>query len=327
MTPPKVSVLLPVYNAAPYLAATLHSIRVQTLTDFEIIAINDGSTDNSAEILHATMKEDSRLRVIEHENRGLVSVLNEAIEVARAPYLARLDADDLALPARFAAQAAWLDDHPDIAVLGSFIETFTDDSPSDFTLVKYPTEPAAIAATLIFRNPLAHPSVMLRRSHLDAHRLRYEEPFRCAQDNYLWVRCTEHRLAIANVPQALTRYRFHRQQLTHQHAGATRAEGVAIRLHLLKLLRPPRDSREHALHEALALDELVPTPSFIRDAAQWLNTLAAANDERRFFDREAFLQVLTGRFVALSRFARSQGLPIPDSADTPFAALIREGSL
>src|SRR5437870_2605656 len=109
---PMISVLLPVYNAQPYLQEALDSILAQSVADFELLALDDGSSDLSLRILREYERVDSRIRVISRENRGLVSTLNELISIARGRYLARMDADDICCPLRFRQQVDFLESNP-----------------------------------------------------------------------------------------------------------------------------------------------------------------------------------------------------------------------
>ena len=118
MRTPAISVLMPVYNAAPYLAEAIESILNQTFTDFEFLIIDDGSTDRSAEIVNAYARKEERIRFLSRENRGLPATLNELASMARAPLLARMDADDISTPDRFEKQVAFLADSPDVIVAG-----------------------------------------------------------------------------------------------------------------------------------------------------------------------------------------------------------------
>ncbi len=221
---PRVSFVLPIFNAAPFLAETLASLFTQTLEDFEIIAINDGSTDGTSDILRAA--QDRRLRVVERENRGLVATLNEAIGLARAEYLARIDADDICQPHRLAVQVLFLEARPEIAVLGSAVETFSSDGKLQGDIISYPRDPTA---ALLFRNAVAHPAVMMRKSCLLQHRLEYEKSYPRAQDYGLWCHCAARNVRIANLPDALVRYRLHPRQLTHEFSDEMEVEAEAIR--------------------------------------------------------------------------------------------------
>ncbi|MFN3776080.1 glycosyltransferase family 2 protein [Sphingomonas parapaucimobilis] len=123
MTSPRITVALSVYNNAGYLAQALDSILAQTFADFELVIVDDGSTDGSAAIIDCYAATDPRIRVIRQANQGLVASLNHIMAVARGPYIARMDGDDVALPERFARQVGFLDANPDHGVIGTQIWT------------------------------------------------------------------------------------------------------------------------------------------------------------------------------------------------------------
>ncbi len=116
---PSVSVLMPIYNAELTLAEAVESILAQTFTDFELIVVDDGSTDGSLQMLQKFAHRDTRIRIISRPNTGIAGALNEAMDAARGEFLARMDADDISLPARFEKQVAFLQEHPDVVLLGS----------------------------------------------------------------------------------------------------------------------------------------------------------------------------------------------------------------
>lgn len=121
---PQVSVILPVYNAAATLKETLESIFKQTLSDFELIVVDDGSTDDSAEIISAFQRNDSRIHLIQQENMGVSAASNRALTQARAECVARMDADDIMMPRRLELQYAYLRDHPEVDLVGCQVELF-----------------------------------------------------------------------------------------------------------------------------------------------------------------------------------------------------------
>ena len=130
MTTPLISVLMPVYNCSPYLAKAVGSILEQSHTDFELICINDGSTDDSGAILDWFARYDHRMLVVHQRNQGIVAALSRALEVSRAPLLARMDGDDIAFPGRFEWQVDALCKDPTIVALGTgALEIDTDDAP------------------------------------------------------------------------------------------------------------------------------------------------------------------------------------------------------
>ena len=322
---PHVTFLMAVYNGAATVQAAIESVLAQTFSDFEFLIINDASTDATAAVISAF--RDPRLRLNTNEkNAGLSASLNRGLARARGAFIARMDADDLCLPHRAATQVAFLNAHPEIAAVGSFIETFSNTSPAR-ELIKYPTDPAAIAATLLFRNALAHPAVMLRKSALDQHALTFPEGYWGAQDYALWLTCVEQNLPLANLPEVLLHYRLHQNQLSHS-MTRLQSEGTQIRSAFLhNWLGPDVTPEELTLHDALAQNNFTPTAAFISAAAAWLTKLATLNQTFPRFDPTALLRILTGRFVALHRFASSHNLTPPDITQTPFAPYLNSNAL
>jgi glycosyltransferase involved in cell wall biosynthesis len=204
--PPRVSVVLPVYNGEPFLTQAIDSVLAQSFRDFELIAIDDGSTDASGEILDRFARADSRVAALHQANAGMVAALNRGLSLARGELIARMDQDDVAHPERFARQVAFLVAHPHVAVVGSAV-TLIDEAGKRIRDVDYPGTHEAISEFLERGSPLAHPTVMM---HRDAVRGvgGYRAAYRYAEDYDLWLRMAE-RCRIANLPDRLLRYRDH----------------------------------------------------------------------------------------------------------------------
>ena len=151
---PAISVILPVYNAETYVREAVESILAQRFTDFELIIINDGSTDGSGAILYDLAAHDTRIVLVERPNDGLVSALNESIESARADLIKRMDADDMAMPERFALQHAPMVKEPELAVPDSFFN-FIDKNGVIIRLYDdLPLTPAAAMRFVKHRGPV-----------------------------------------------------------------------------------------------------------------------------------------------------------------------------
>jgi glycosyltransferase involved in cell wall biosynthesis len=173
-----------VWNGAPRVREAVESVLGQTMGDLELIVIDDGSTDGTPAILESF--GDPRLHVERRGRGGLTSALNRALTLARAPFLARLDADDIAVPERLARQRAFLDAHPDVGLLGSAARE-VDPSGRDIRTVRPPTDDAALRRALIRSNPFVHSSMMMRRAAVDLVK-GYDPSFPVAQDYDLWMR-------------------------------------------------------------------------------------------------------------------------------------------
>lgn len=227
---PKVSVALPVYNGARTIAQAVRSVLAQTLSDFELVAIDDGSTDGTAAVLAELAAHDRRVRVITTANRGLVAALNLAIANARGDYVARMDADDICEPARFERQADYLDRTPRCVAVGS---AFTRIGPDGTAQQKQPPiDPLVVkdrCRGFAYFPPspptLCHPSAMVRRPALVAVG-GYRDAFRWgAEDRDLWWRM----MLLGEIhclPERLLRYRVHPDSRSSVHRMATVLDAV-----------------------------------------------------------------------------------------------------
>ena len=321
----QVSVLMPVRNGWPYLPAAVDSILNQTYRHFELIIIDDGSTDEGREWLAARALQDDRLRLVANPGQGLVEALNYGIALARAPYIARMDADDIALPERFERQVAFLEANPSIAILGtqtSFIDE--NGNPID-SASTYPTEPAQLSRNLEEKGcVLVHPSVMGRREAILGvggyrHRTEY------AEDYDLWLRMDES-FALANLPQTLLCYRRHPKQISH---GVNWRQRLARDVALLSA-RARRSGRPDPLKEmedktgALSFGEIADTFA-TKELARLLYAYAGA----RLLEREpqlvdanqaqAIIDAARGRYFGEGRKLRCQ--IVARTAKSSFKAL------
>jgi glycosyltransferase involved in cell wall biosynthesis len=183
MNTPRISVIFPAYNAEAYIAEAIESILNQTFTDFELIILNDGSTDSTPDIIKKYADSDRRIVFVDNKkNRGLIAVLNQGLDMARGEYIARMDSDDISLPARFEKQVAYLDQNPDVGVLGTLIHGFGAVEASGIQI------PVVTVFDLLRQNYIAHPSVMMRKSIIDKYELRYNPDYKHCEDMELWSR-------------------------------------------------------------------------------------------------------------------------------------------
>lgn len=204
---PAVSVIMPVYNAGPYLQRAIASILEQGFRDLELIVIDDGSSDGSAMVIASFT--DPRLRSFTQENQGIVATLNRGIELARGRYIARMDADDESLPDRLEQQITIMEAEPGIAVLSSFVDLVDEQGRPAGTWATDRATPdeRTIRAILPRTNCIAHPAVVIRRSSLGE--MRYAPRQQGAEDWDLWLRMASRGLRIGKVGRPLLRYRVH----------------------------------------------------------------------------------------------------------------------
>ncbi len=209
---PLISVLMPVYNAEKYIHDAVDSILQQTLTDFEFIIINDGSTDGSLKILETYAKQDKRIELISRENKGLVATLNEGIALANAPIIARMDADDISLPTRFGEQVSYLDNNLGVVCVGGSA-IIIDEAGRELTKLQTPEDNSKIQAELLKGHAsLFHAAVMFRKKVTQQVGL-YRNELYPAEDLDLWLRLGEQG-ELANLNKTVIKYRFHSNSIS-----------------------------------------------------------------------------------------------------------------
>jgi glycosyltransferase involved in cell wall biosynthesis len=203
---PRVSVVLPVRNGAGTLPAAIASIRAQTEVHWELVVIDDGSTDGTKEILTTLAKKDSRVRPVSLPPGGIVAALNTGLAEARAPLIARMDADDFSHPRRFQCQCDYLDAHPEIGLVSCRIEFQSRTAAAGgyerhVAWLNGVISPDQIRRQRFIESPMAHPSVMFRRSIVQDHGAYSDGDF--PEDYELWLRWLEAGVAMAKVPETL----------------------------------------------------------------------------------------------------------------------------
>ena len=215
---PRVSVLLPVYDAAPTLTQALASLWTQTFGDFEVVAVEDGSRDGSDRVLRREAGREPRLHPLYGPHAGLVPALNRGLQACRGQYVARMDADDVAHPQRLARQVELLEDAPEVSVASCLVETFPRDAVGEGfriyedwlnSLVTH----ADICRDIFIESPIPHPTAMVRR--LELLQLEGYRDVGWPEDYDLWLRYRAAGKIFAKVPQVLLSWREHGGRLTH----------------------------------------------------------------------------------------------------------------
>ncbi len=209
---PKISVIMSVYNGEDYLAETIESVINQTFTDWELIIINDCSTDSTGEILESFSKRDERVKVHTNEvNLRLPASLNKAISLCTGKYIARMDADDICLPERLEKQYAFMEENEDVSLSSCRFMTLKNGVVSsggcggrcDFDSLK---------AMLLVTNPILHPGVIAKAEVMKE--FKYDTSFTCTEDLELWTRMASANNKIQILPEYLLMYRLHDKQIT-----------------------------------------------------------------------------------------------------------------
>lgn len=283
MNGPLVSVLIPSFNRAHYVGDAVRSSLAQTLDDIEVLVVDDGSTDDTAALL-ATFS-DPRLRVVRHDrNLGIPRARNTALSAARGRFVAWLDSDDVARPHRLAEQVAFLERHPDIAMVGACAGKPRADGSRKPGIRVPPLSPEMIAAWLLFRSAFQQSSIMGRADILQAR--RYDADFPVCEDVDMFLRLQrDHRLA--NLPRVLVDRRLHPDQSVRRHAHAIQdctSALVAPALERLGMEASADDLVRHALLGKVRLEGMDAPDDLLDWARCWLDRLGERNRRTGMFD-------------------------------------------
>lgn len=233
---PRVSVFLPCRNEEAHLPACIDSLAAQTLEAFEVVAVDDGSTDGTRELLDAWARRDGRVRVLEGDGRGVAAAAERAAGAARAPLLARMDGDDVAHPERLERQAAFLDRRPELAACGAGVEYFPDEAVGS-GYRRYERwlnglrEPGDLARDLLVECPVASPTLMIRRSVLRG--LGGHRDMGWPEDYDLVLRLYRAGMRAANLPRVLHRWRLHGNNLSRTDPAYAPEAFLRCKVHFL----------------------------------------------------------------------------------------------
>ncbi|MBL7965269.1 MAG: glycosyltransferase family 2 protein [Flavobacteriales bacterium] len=282
LDPMKVSVLMPVYNKAPFVREAVESVLHGTYTDIEVVAVDDASTDDSLAVLRAIT--DPRLRIVElKENSGPGGAANAGLDACRGEYIVRLDADDIAVPERIAMQVAFMDAHPEIGASGGRVRLFG----STDQVWRFPLDPDDCAAQLLFGVPVSQGASILRRSVIEAHGLRYDPAWpRVGEDWLFWCRLGAVS-RMANMDQVLIEYRRGPQNISHGRDKL--ADHEVILREVFRFFSIELGDKELDLHlMCLRLFRHPPRPRQLRALRNWLVALVRQNQHSGPFPREAF---------------------------------------
>jgi glycosyltransferase involved in cell wall biosynthesis len=284
-----------VHNGEKYLREALESILEQTFTDFEFVIIDDGSTDQTADIIKSY--PDPRIIALKNEtNLNLSASLNRGLKIARGAYIARMDADDISRPGRLQAQFDFLESHPDIGLCGAWIKIIGADK-----IWKMPARADLIPALLLFGPQIFHPTAFWRRESFSQNNLFYNETFGKSQDYELWARAAKF-IKLANLKKVLLDYRVTEGQIKDFQASAWRQNLLnSVRLKLVEELLPETTPAEAELHIKIASGQIGNDSALLAAAEKWLSKLAAANSAKKIYPAKPFVEVMRQQWLTLVR--------------------------
>ena len=217
---PFISVIMACYNRQNCVAQTIESILNQTYTNFEFIIVDDHSTDNTYKIIKRCAKQDKRIIVLRNKKNNGINYyrnFNKAIALSKGKYIARMDDDDISLPQRFEKQVKYMEENPDVVVLGSKIETFPNEGGNWCPA----TNGDLLQMLMPLCCPICHPSVLIRKDFLLKHKLSYLEEYKYAEDYHLWTQIILKGGKIVNLDEVLLKYRIGGNRISSNKASTT----------------------------------------------------------------------------------------------------------
>ena len=311
----RLTVLMPVHNGAAYLTEAVDSILRQSFRDFELLIVDDASTDESVGIIE--QYNDPRIRLLRSTERlKLSGALNLGLDNARGEYVARMDADDISLPRRLETQVRHMDRRPEIGICGTWIRYFGGSSRA---VLKRPLGFEEIRAFTLVDTPFAHPTIMMRRSAMNHHQLRYDGGYYPTEDFELWSRAIEC-FSVENLPKVLLRYRVHGQSLTGSDWSKMDEQAVRVITRHLQVLGLDMKPDTLRFHRELCMGRLRMSAETINKAESWLERILTANTHANIFDPDALTVVLGDVWFRACMHAAYLGLWVAKRYDDSYLA-------
>jgi len=297
---PSVTVLIPFYNSEAYLEAAIDSVLRQTFTDLEVLLVDDGSTDASRAIVQGY--DDPRIRMISNDkNQGVVYSRNKGVQEAKAPLVAVLDADDIAVPDRIASQYAYMNSHPQLMMVGGHAEVINAEGKPTGEYYKMPTGTAAVPIELLFRNVFVNSTVVFRKQAVQT--IGGYEGWAYAEDYRLAFRLAE-RFPVDNLDKVLVQYRLHDQNISKTSELIKKGEEELVR-YMHQQLGLPKDDQLQNTHLSFIHPTLERKPN-LTDYYNLFSALRKGNENAGLFPEEALNKELFMRWYALIRQSRSK---------------------
>ncbi|GAB5562287.1 MAG: hypothetical protein SynsKO_39340 [Synoicihabitans sp.] len=302
---PLATVLMPTYNSAKFVGAAVESILNQTVDNFELLIVDDGSSDDTVSVVQSY--RDPRIRLVQRStNGGIVAALNDGLAQIQSPFVMRMDADDVSLPERLKIQIKYLEQNQNLALCGSDFFPLIEGATELSSWVKF-FEPEQVSVACLFTNPICHPTVTFRRSLLPTE--GYTAAYPHAEDFAMWITLSEHS-RITNLPDKLLKYRVHPEQVSKtDNPAQSRSTESLLRQQLKRLALEPTEP-EMIAHRALG-GAFVPHPRLEMFLERWTQRILKANEEFRIWNAVALQMQINRRREDAMQFhnARLKEMP------------------
>jgi len=276
---PLLTVLMPVYNGEMYLREAIESILNQTYTDFEFLIINDGSTDNSENIIKSYI--DSRIRYEKNEtNLKLIATLNKGIKLANGKYIVRMDADDISLPTRIEKQVAFMEQNEGVGICGSWFTAFGDVAES---ICKYKEQHDEILFKMFYQCHFCHPSLIIRKKVFDNLKVPFDKRYIHAEDYEFHFRLST-KWKFHNLQESLIKYRIHGSSVSRQYNDVQLRNSLEIRKMFFSLLAIDCSQEELKAFEALNHQDYKVISITSKNVQTLLESMLKENHQKKVFD-------------------------------------------
>ena len=279
-----VTVLMPVYNGKKYLKEAIDSILNQTYSDFEFLIINDGSTDNSENIINSY--NDSRIRYVKNEcNLKLIVTLNKGIQLAKGKYIVRMDADDISAPTRIEKQVAFMEQNEGVGICGSWFTAFGDVAES---ICKYKEHHNEILFKMFYQCHFCHPSLIIRKKVFEDLVIPFDKQFIHAEDYELYFRLST-KWKFHNLQDSLIKYRIHGSSVSRQNQKVQLEHSLQIRKMFFSLLAFDCSQEELQSFETLNHQDYKAISITSKNMQSLLESMLKGNHQKKIFD-SSFLE-------------------------------------
>ncbi len=276
-----ITVLMPVYNAEPFLREAIDSMLHQTFTDFEFVIINDGSTDRSEEIIKSYT--DPRISYYKNEsNLKLIATLNKGFDLAQGKYIARMDADDISLPTRLQLQFELMENDQTVGLCGTWFDTFNGDKIVGSS--RYSADHSTICFKHLYQIHLSHGTCMFRTSVLKKHGLYFNPDFSHAEDYELWSRISTV-TKLANVQQVLYKVRQHENEVSHKYSDIQVANSYRVKTRLFEIMGVKVNNDDLDLFREIAYQNYEHSDQYLLQCKKLLEKLFSAKNYDMFFSQ------------------------------------------
>ncbi len=299
---PELSIIMPLLNTERYVGLAIQSILTQSYTDFELIIVNDASSDSSLEIVQSF--KDERIRIFSNvRNQGIVFSRNLGLNAAQGRYIAPFDSDDIAMPCKFRKQLDFLNSHPDFGMIGTWARMIDEEGTVLNRKWKLSASPKHIPAIMLFRNYFVQSSLLIRREAIPEG--GYAAGFEIGEDYNMWNQVIR-KHKVWNYPEYLVQYRIHNKGVSQQNTERlAEYEGKLLKL----IFKPYGISIDDHLAELLLLvknGDTIKQAETLIEIERFLLQLLERNQKLLLVDQRALIKVVTNRWIKTCYLARRQ---------------------